>query len=176
MLRITAGPRPATVSLAPGRPITGRTCLTSHRATLLAGTKPHPNPIRSGYCNHQSRATRAPPSSPLRSNPHRPGSPPRFRALALLGRLQPRAQPPASCRASEKPAQERSSLRQISERQPAFTAVAFSAPCPAMGCPNDIDSFPCRAGKLGCREISGCYGPFIDLGDQVVREKGARTP
>ncbi len=38
-----------------------------------------------------------------------------------------------------------------------------------MGFPNDIDSFPCRAGKLDCREISGCYGPFIDLGDQVVR-------
>jgi len=83
---VTAGPRPATVSLAPGRPIAGRTCLTSHRATLLAGTKPHPNPIRSGYCNHQSRATRPPPSSPPRSNPHRPRSTPRFRALALLGR------------------------------------------------------------------------------------------
>ena len=115
LTRSAAGPRPATPPLAPGRPITDRTCLTSHLATLPAGAKPLPNPIWIRHCDHQSRATCAPPSSPPRSNPHRQRSTPRFPALALVRRWKPQCATIYALPASDKPAQLRTRLRKAQD-------------------------------------------------------------
>ena len=90
--------------------------LITHRSTLTALLQPNQSLIRHRPRHHSSCGNSTPPSSPLASNPHRAACieaapSPRFRALALVGRLP--SAPANTCvaaRASDKPAQKVTSM------------------------------------------------------------------
>jgi hypothetical protein len=91
-----AGPPPASSPGAPSRPISSRWRLPSHRSTVTALLRPNQSLILHRPGHHSRRRDSTPPPSPPASNPHRAAllsrlpRPPRFRALALLGRLPTR--------------------------------------------------------------------------------------
>jgi hypothetical protein len=106
-----AGPPPASSPGAPSRPISSRRRLPSHRSTVTALLRPNQSLILHRPGHHSHRGNSTPPPSPLASNPHRAAlpsrlpHPPRFRALALVGRLP--SAPANTCLAapaSDKPA------------------------------------------------------------------------
>jgi hypothetical protein len=76
--------------------------LPSHRSTVTALLRPNQSLILHRPGHHSRRGNSTPPPSPLASNPHRAAlpsrlpHPPRFRALALVGRLPSAPATPAS--------------------------------------------------------------------------------
>ena len=117
------GPPPASSPGAPSRPISSRWRLPSHRSTVTALLRPNQSLILHRPGHHSRRRNSTPPLSPLASNLHRAAlpsrlpHPPRFRALALVGRLP--SAPANTCvapRASDKPAQERKCEKSIRSR------------------------------------------------------------
>src|ERR687898_3217817 len=104
-------PPPASSPGAPSQPISSRWRLPSHRSTVTALLRPNQSLILHRPGHHSRRRNSTPPPSPLASNPHRAAlpsrlpHPPRFRALAFVGRLP--SAPANTCvaaRASDKPA------------------------------------------------------------------------
>jgi hypothetical protein len=87
-----AGPSPALPPRAPRQPLSSRWRLPSHHSTATVPSRPLQSPVPHGHSDRPAQGKRTSQTS-LLPNPHRagpasqPAPTPRFRALALLGRL-----------------------------------------------------------------------------------------